>query len=72
TCMELGRVVKEEVPEATYVLGGVHPTFMWKEVLEAPGSPVDYVIRGEGEKTTEELFRALLGDGDVTGIAGLA
>ena len=26
TALELGRLVKEEVPEATFILGGVHPT----------------------------------------------
>lgn len=71
-CLELGRIVKQEVPEATYVLGGVHPTFMWKEVLESPGSPVDFVVRGEGEKTTEELLRALRRGDDPAAVAGVA
>lgn len=72
TCLELGRIVKQEVPEATYILGGVHPTFMWKEVLEAPGSPVDFVVRGEGERTTEQLLRALVHDGDPARVPGIA
>ncbi len=71
-CLELGRIAKQEVPGSTYILGGVHPTFMWREVLEDPASPVDYVVRGEGEKTIEELCRVLLagtGPGDVAGLA---
>ena len=55
-CLELGRIAKQESPGATYILGGVHPTFMWKDVLEAPGSPVDFVVVGEGEQTTEALL----------------
>ena len=72
TCLELGRVVKEEVPEATYILGGVHPTFMWREILEAPGSPVDYIVRGEGERTIEELLATLESGGDPSGVTGIA
>jgi anaerobic magnesium-protoporphyrin IX monomethyl ester cyclase len=71
-CLDLGRVVKEEVPDATYILGGVHPSFMWKEVLEPPESPVDFILRGEGEKTTEELFRSLLNGRDLQAVRGLA
>jgi len=70
-CLELGRVVQQEAPGAAYILGGVHPTFMWRELLE-PGSPVDFVVRGEGEKTFEELLTALGGDGDLSRISGLA
>ena len=72
TCLELGRVVKEELPEATYILGGVHPTFMWREILEAEDSPVDFIVRGEGEKTIEELLRALESGDELSGVAGIA
>jgi len=71
TCLELGRVVKQELPEATYILGGVHPTFLWGDML-APGSPVDVVVRGEGEKTFEELLRALTTGGALAHVPGLA
>ena len=71
-CLELGQVVREEMPDALYILGGVHPTFMWKELLEEENSPVDIVVCGEGERTTEEMFRALLKDGDLSKVAGLA
>ena len=71
-CLELGRIVKEELPQATYILGGVHPTFMWRDLLQ-PGSPVDFVVRGEGEETVEELLRILAGgEGDLAQVAGLA
>jgi len=71
-CVELGRLVKEELPGATYILGGVHPTYMWRELLE-PGSPIDFVVRGEGEATIEELLRLLAGgEGELPAIAGLA
>ena len=71
-CLELGRVVKEELPDAKYILGGVHPTFMWQELLDAPDSPVDIIVRGEGERTTEQLFKALGNGGDLAAVDGLA
>jgi len=71
-CLQLARIVKEEVPEATFILGGVHPTFMWKELLDQPDCPVDFIVRGEGEKTIEELLRTLQNGGDPVDVAGLA
>lgn len=45
-------------PEAITVLGGIHGTFMYGQVLnEAPA--IDYVVRGEGEEVLVNLVRAL-------------
>ena len=57
---------------ARTVMGGVHPTFMWREVLQEEGSPVDFVIRGEGEEALPELLTALRDGGDLGGVRGLA
>jgi anaerobic magnesium-protoporphyrin IX monomethyl ester cyclase len=47
-------LAQEACPDALRVLGGVHATFMYKQVLsEAP--QVDCIVRGEGE----EIFVAL-------------
>ncbi len=52
------KIVREVCPQAKTVVGGVHPTFMYSEVLnEAPW--VDYIIRGEGEEITVNLLRAI-------------
>ena len=49
---------KQVVPDALTVLGGVHATFMYKQVLsEAPW--VDVIVRGEGEEIIVELIRAV-------------
>ncbi len=49
-------VAREACPDALRVLGGVHATFMYKQVLsEAP--QVDVIVRGEGE----EIFNTLVG-----------
>ncbi|MBR2656592.1 MAG: magnesium-protoporphyrin IX monomethyl ester anaerobic oxidative cyclase [Loktanella sp.] len=52
------RIAKEQVPGALRVLGGVHATFMYKQVLsEAPW--VDVIVRGEGEEIITELMLAV-------------
>lgn len=52
------KIVKEVCPNAKTIMGGVHPTYMYNEVLhEAPW--VDYIIRGEGEEITVNLLRAI-------------
>lgn len=52
------KVAKEIVPDAVRVMGGVHATFMYKQVLsEAPW--VDVIVRGEGEEIISELMAAI-------------
>ena len=52
------KIVKTVCPQAKTIMGGVHPTYMYREVLnEAPW--VDYIIRGEGEEITVNLLRAI-------------
>ncbi|NNF70929.1 MAG: magnesium-protoporphyrin IX monomethyl ester anaerobic oxidative cyclase [Rhodobacteraceae bacterium] len=51
-------IAKEFAPNAVRVLGGVHATFMYKQVLsEAPW--IDVIVRGEGEEIVTELMRAI-------------
>ncbi len=65
------RAVKESDPRVITVVGGVHPTFCYQEVLgEYPW--IDYVVRGEGELTMPALVTALERGGNVLDIAGLA
>ncbi|MEO0692254.1 MAG: magnesium-protoporphyrin IX monomethyl ester anaerobic oxidative cyclase, partial [Pseudomonadota bacterium] len=51
-------IAKEVAPDAVRVLGGVHATFMYKQVLsEAPW--IDVIVRGEGEEIVTELMTAI-------------
>jgi len=51
-------IVKQVCPNAVTIMGGIHPTYMYQEVLtEAPW--VDYIIRGEGEEISVNLLRAI-------------
>ncbi len=51
-------IAKQVNPEAVAVLGGVHATFMYNQVLaEAPW--IDAIVRGEGEQVFLELVRSV-------------
>ncbi len=51
-------IAKEECPRAVTILGGVHATFMYRQVLaEAPW--IDAIARGEGEEIIVEIARAV-------------
>ena len=52
-------------------MGGVHATFMWREVLEECPY-VDYVVLGEGEETLLQLIEALRGKAKPERISGIA
>jgi len=51
-------LAKQIHPEALTVLGGIHATFMYQQVLsEAPW--IDAIVRGEGEEIIVDLIRAV-------------
>lgn len=52
------QIAKELKPGVVSILGGVHATFMYQQVLsEAPW--IDVIVRGEGEEILVELVRAI-------------
>jgi len=52
------KIASEVVPGALRVLGGIHATFMYRQVLsEAPW--VDVIVRGEGEEILTALMQAV-------------
>ena len=48
------REAKKIFPKVKSVMGNVHPTIMWKQMMTAYPE-VDYIIRGEGEEALHEL-----------------
>lgn len=50
----VARTAKQLIPEVKTVFGNVHPSLMWKQMMEHYGE-VDYIVRGEGEETLFEL-----------------
>jgi anaerobic magnesium-protoporphyrin IX monomethyl ester cyclase len=52
------KLAREAAPQAITVLGGVHATFMYRQVLaEAPW--IDAIVRGEGEEIIVDLVKAI-------------
>ena len=66
--LELAKNVR---PESVTILGGVHPTCMYEEILNS-SSYVDYVVIGEGEITLRQLLDVLEAGGDPATVPGLA
>ncbi|MCE4619110.1 MAG: B12-binding domain-containing radical SAM protein [Desulfurococcales archaeon] len=65
--------IREVVPNIPIVLGGPHPTFMYKEALE---NGADIVVLGEGEESFRDLVNTLerygIDPSKLSGVRGLA
>jgi anaerobic magnesium-protoporphyrin IX monomethyl ester cyclase len=64
-------LAKDLNPATVTILGGVHPSFMYEEILESC-SAVDYIILGEGELSLRHLLAVLEQGGDTATVPGLA
>lgn len=62
--------IKQVKPDTIVVLGGYHPTFEFKSVLQEES--VDVIVRGEGEYTFLELVQTIEEGGDLKTVQGLA
>lgn len=73
SAIRLAKLVKGYDKNILVVLGGYHPTLMYDEIADSPDSQfIDFIVRGEGEVTFNELVNAM---GKGTGydkIAGLS
>jgi len=67
---DIAQELKIRYPDSKVILGGIHPTVLTDEALE--NNAVDFVIRGEGEKTLLELYDALKNKSNYTKIKGLS
>lgn len=71
-CLQVCGLSKRVNPEIVTVLGNVHPTFCWEEILSEHHGFVDYVVRGEGEITMPELLDCHFAGGDLKKVDGIA
>jgi radical SAM superfamily enzyme YgiQ (UPF0313 family) len=67
--LQAAAISKRVFPDASTILGGVHPTLAPEEVLADPS--VDYVIRGEGEEAFAALAYALDHGNSADDVAGV-
>ena len=52
-CVEIAKIVKENLPSCKVVVGGPHPSMVPGSMLQHP--EIDYAILGEGERAIVEL-----------------
>jgi len=68
---EITRLLRQRQPAPRIIVGGVFPTFHWKDIL-LKNPQIDYIVCGEGEKTSVELVRAIEKNLPVANIKGIA
>ena len=54
--VDIAKKNKKILPHCRIVLGGIHPTIMWQQMMQHY-SIIDYIIKGEGEITLSELVQ---------------
>lgn len=67
---KLAETLKNDIPEITTILGGVHVTAAPQETMQR-FSAIDVAVIGEAENTLPELLLAILGDKALHSIKGL-
>jgi anaerobic magnesium-protoporphyrin IX monomethyl ester cyclase len=67
---QTARLVKEINPQIKVILGGVHATLMYRQIMEHYPF-VDIICIGESEETIVELFQALGAGQDLRGVRGI-
>jgi len=55
---DITTLIKENLPEVKIIVGGVFPTYHWREVLE-DNPQIDFVVCGEGEQVIVDLANCL-------------
>lgn len=71
TVVQLCTLLKERMPQLLIIYGGVHPTYLWDDILSACGA-IDFIVRGEGERTAVLLAQAIAHGGDLADVDGIA
>jgi anaerobic magnesium-protoporphyrin IX monomethyl ester cyclase len=71
TALKVAALVRQQRPTARVVVGGYDPSLA-ADMYTDPSLPIDFIVRGEGERTFSELLRALERHGDMAAIEGLS
>jgi len=70
TAFSIARLIHALRPETRIVVGGYDPSLAPRSYQAC--DDVEFIVRGEGEETLNELLRAVESDAPLDGIAGLA
>jgi len=68
--LAISKAIKELDNEIKIVLGGVHSTYMYNDVMKE-NSCIDFIIRGEGEKSSAELVKSYDHKGDMGSVKNI-
>lgn len=71
TVVEIASLIKKAIPDVVIIYGGVFPTYHWEDILQE-SRHIDYIVRGEGEKTAVLIVNALRDKMDLTSVDGIA
>ncbi|MCU0493547.1 MAG: magnesium-protoporphyrin IX monomethyl ester anaerobic oxidative cyclase [Chloroflexaceae bacterium] len=71
TVLTICKQLKQWGQNITIIYGGVYPTYHWDEILSA-SRDIDIIVRGEGERTTLLLVRAIQAGTPLAEVAGIA
>lgn len=72
-CLKIAEIAKKAIkPEPIVILGGPHPSAnRIDSQLLSNYQNIDFVVRGEGERTAIELLKAISNNGDLQGVKGI-
>jgi len=70
SCFHTIKILKKKFPKSKVVLGGWHGSAIPVQTLESCFN-IDFVVKGEGEYTLQELVRVIENGGDYSSILGL-
>lgn len=68
---EITKLLKEKLPQTIIIIGGVFPTYHWKEILDR-NHQIDFIVCGEGEQIILDLVNALQNKSNIEDIKGIA
>ncbi len=68
---EITKSVKQQLPTVKVVVGGVFPTYHWRQILE-DNDAIDFIVCGEGEEIAVNLMKAIQNDLPTSSVKGLA
>src|SRR5215510_9259468 len=72
TAKKIIALIRRLRPEALIVVGGYDPSLAVEAYSHDESSPVDFIVRGEGEITFRELVRAIESKSGYASVAGLS
>lgn len=74
TAVKIATLIRQLLPEAKTVIGGYHASLAYEEIGQRNEAHIfDFIVRGEGEKTTQELIGVLAEKkNDLSAITGLS